>query len=49
MKWYLIIETKRGGRFQFPSNGFKTKQEALRQKELADNEPQNLNVRLIKK
>lgn len=48
MKWYLEITTAKG-RFEIPYNGYKTKKEATEQKELADREPQNLSVKIIKK
>ena len=48
MKWFLEITTAKG-RFEIPFNGYKTKKEAEAQKELADREPQNLTVKIIKK
>jgi len=48
MKWYLEITTSKG-RLEFPFKGYKTKREATEQKRLADRDPQNLNVRIIKR
>ena len=45
MKWYLKITTKKGT-FLFPRNGFKTKHEALKQKELAEKDA--VSVELVK-
>lgn len=48
MKWYLRITTLKG-MFDFPYKGYKTKREAISQKELAERDKQVISVEIIKK